>query len=398
MSPLKFTRPFGTHLPYLPTVSLLVMLGFGLLPSGWAQNPYGGDGTPTALEEEIRWRVNRGRFDSAAENLNRGTSYTDIPATAGPLAPNESLALAARHHSEDMARNNVFQHDTIPGSAYYDPVTQPSPWDRFEAEGYVWNGAGENIAAGYNGAEQAYVGWWKSTGHRRNMYNSGLRDIGNGYYYWNSSSYRRYYTMDLGRVSGGVFFTGTIYHDSNGTGVYDAGEGVEGVAVLLRVGGSLHGEFDISSEAGSFAVPCATIPAGTTVAVVLSNTASASVTLSLPVDYSLQEQLVLAGHETRVWGEFVKPSGSVNSGFRNVSVLPAAPSVPRLQVAGVGNGVQLHWASQTGFQYQLQASVEGQTWADLTPSPLSGSGGTMSHTDTDTGAGYKLYRLEITAP
>ena len=28
-----------------------------------------------------------------------------------------------------------------------------------QAEGYSWNNAGENIAAGYSGAEATYVGW-----------------------------------------------------------------------------------------------------------------------------------------------------------------------------------------------------------------------------------------------
>ena len=85
------------------------------------------DGIPTGLEEEIRWRVNRGRFDTASENQTRDTAYADVPASAGPLAPNQSLTLAARHHSEDMAKNNVFQHETVPGSAYYNSTSQPEP-------------------------------------------------------------------------------------------------------------------------------------------------------------------------------------------------------------------------------------------------------------------------------
>src|SRR5262245_3826196 len=116
-----------------------------------AQLQYTLDGTPTGLEEEIRWRVNRGRFDSASENITRGTAYTDVPASSGPLAPNQEITQAARHQSEDMAKANLFQHATVPGSLFYNPVTQPNPWDRMVAEGYSWNNAGENIAAGYSG-------------------------------------------------------------------------------------------------------------------------------------------------------------------------------------------------------------------------------------------------------
>ena len=70
---------------------------------------YTTDGAPTGLEEEIRWRVNRGRFDTVSENQSRGTTYSDVPASAGPLAPNQAITLAARHQSEDMATHNVFQ-------------------------------------------------------------------------------------------------------------------------------------------------------------------------------------------------------------------------------------------------------------------------------------------------
>ena len=50
------------------------------ISSGKAQQ-YTGDGIPSGIEEEIRWLVNRGRFDSAAENATQETAYSDIPAT-----------------------------------------------------------------------------------------------------------------------------------------------------------------------------------------------------------------------------------------------------------------------------------------------------------------------------
>src|SRR5262245_25124152 len=129
----------------LASVAAVVFSGAGER-CALGQTQYTKDGEPSGIEEEIRWRLNRGRFDSASENRARGTSYSDVPASSGPLAPNQSLTLAARHHSEDMARNNDFQHETVPGSAYYDPITQSQPWDRMEAEGYAWNQAAENIA------------------------------------------------------------------------------------------------------------------------------------------------------------------------------------------------------------------------------------------------------------
>jgi hypothetical protein len=49
---------------------------------------YTTDGTPTGLEKAMRWRVNRGRFDTVsgnAGNLTRGIpALLDIPKEPGP--------------------------------------------------------------------------------------------------------------------------------------------------------------------------------------------------------------------------------------------------------------------------------------------------------------------------
>jgi len=379
-------------------VLLLVTLNLGGIWSSQAQTQYTNDGTPTSLEEEIRWRVNRGRFDSASENQKRGTSYTDIPTSAGPLAPHQSLALACRRHSEDMAKNNRFQHETVPGSAYYNPVTQPLPWDRMRAEGYVWNNAAENIAAGYSGAEAAYVGWWNSTGHRVNMYNSGLREIGNGYFYWASSSYGRYYTMDLGSDSTGCFFTDTVFRDLNGNGVYDAGEGIPGVAILLKLGSTPHSYYDVSAGVGNFAIPIQSITAGASITVVLSNTTAASLTLSIPTNYSTLKSVVLAAGQAQTYGTFAKPSGKNNAGFRNVA--PASTqSVPvSLQISCSGPDVQLRWPSQVGLQYQPQWTSNLQTWSALTTNALTGTGSDLTWLDPGRAFSARFYRLRIISP
>src|SRR5690348_18460227 len=111
-------------------VRVLILAAVGAAWPAIAQSQYTADGTPTGLEEELRWKVNRGRFDTASENLARGTAYTDVPASSGPLAPNQDITLAARHQSEDLAKANLFQHPTVPGSLYYNPTNQPNPWDR----------------------------------------------------------------------------------------------------------------------------------------------------------------------------------------------------------------------------------------------------------------------------
>jgi hypothetical protein len=356
------------------------------------------DGTPTGLEEEVRWRVNRGRFDTASENQTRGTSYTDVPASAGPLAPNQCLSLAARHQSEDMAKLNVFQHETVPGSAYYNPTTQPEPWDRMQAEGYSWNNAGENIAAGYTGAEAAYVGWWNSTGHRENMNNSAFREIGNGYYYWSSSTYRNYYTMDLGNSGNSCFFTDTIFRDANANGIYDQGEGFAGVSVTLVVGGGLYGSFDISTTAGSFAIPIQSIAANALVKVVVSNTSTASITMSIPRDYRTYATVTLVAAEGRVVGTFNGPTQVRNIGFRDLIPLEPPVAPPHLAIAASGTNLLLTWMSETSLQYFPQGTTDFLVWTNLTTGYQPGTGSNMVWLTTPAGGNRSFYRLLVRRP
>jgi hypothetical protein len=378
-----------------PRGSYVLLLAVGLAMRVSAQTEYTADGAPTALEEEIRWLVNRGRFDSASENQAQGTAYNDVPASAGPLAPHRALILAARRHSEDMARHNLFQHDTIPGSAFYDPVTQPTPGDRMEAEGYAWNAYGENIAAGFPTGQAAHVGWWNSTGHRRNIYDAGFREIGNGYFYWGFSDYGHYYTMDLATSGNTHFFTDTVFHDANGDGAYDPGEGVAGVRVSLVVQGQPHSAFDQSTPAGSFAVPIQSIPAGAAVTVILVNPAATAVRLTVPRDYHSNPSVLLAPGAERAWGTFTQPTAATNLGFRNLTLLPPVAAGPALTLVRSGADVQLRWASEIGWEYLPQWSTDLVHWSDDSGSYQAGTGAVLGWTDVAPAAtqAMKFYRV-----
>jgi hypothetical protein len=381
-------------------LSLLAAVMNIALPSV-AQSLYTADGTPTGLEEEIRWRVNRGRFDSASENATRGTAYADIPASSGPLAPNQLITLAARHQSEDMAKANLFQHATVPSSLFYNAVTQPNPWDRMSAEGYSWNNAGENIAAGYSGAESVYVGWWNSTGHRVNMYSSALREIGNGYYNFSTSTYRQYYTMDLGTSGGICFFTDTLFNDANGNGIYEQSEAVAGVTILLQTASGQAAWYDVSAAAGSFAIPIQSIASSTTVQVLFSNTTSQTLTLTIPQDYRNYSTVTLAPNESRTYGTFVRPSTARNIGFRNVTAaqVSVTPIVaPPLNISATGNNIVLRWTSDPAYEYQPQWSTNMIEWTGLAPNFLRGTGGPMTYTDPIPEGGRRMYRLQIRRP
>jgi uncharacterized protein YkwD len=89
-----------------------------------------------------------------------------------PLTLNQQLVTAGQGHSNDMALNDFFSHTGSDGS---------SPWDRIQATGYKYSLAAENIAAGYSTPQAVVQGWMNSAGHRQNILNCDLEEIGVGY-------------------------------------------------------------------------------------------------------------------------------------------------------------------------------------------------------------------------
>jgi len=110
-----------------------------------------------------------------------------------PLVISPALSLAAQHHSQEMADNNYFSHVDLSGH-------QPD-WRALQA-GYVGSAGAENIAAGYSTAEEVVMAWYNETppndGHRLNLLNCGLTEIGIGYAVNPNSEYRNYWTQDFG--------------------------------------------------------------------------------------------------------------------------------------------------------------------------------------------------------
>jgi uncharacterized protein YkwD len=112
------------------------------------------------------------------------TNQHRVAAGCAPLIISPQLTAAAAAHSQDMATNNFFSHTGSDGS---------TPWDRIRRTGYSYRSAAENIAAGYRTAEDVVQGWYNSAGHRQNMLNCNLREIGVAYA--DGGSYGRYWTQ-----------------------------------------------------------------------------------------------------------------------------------------------------------------------------------------------------------
>lgn len=115
----------------------------------------------------------------------------------GTLILSDALTVASERHDEDMARYNFFAHETL-GSSYF-PVGS-APWDRMALSGYDYPDAymAENLAAGYETAEEAFEAWRTSPGHNVNMLDGNQRVIGVARINDPDSYYGWYWTTDFG--------------------------------------------------------------------------------------------------------------------------------------------------------------------------------------------------------
>jgi uncharacterized protein YkwD/stress response protein SCP2 len=104
-----------------------------------------------------------------------------------PLTADGRLAAAAQAHSIDMVRRGFFAHESPDGSQV---------WHRAVAAGYAYRKVAENIAAGQRTADEVVRGWMGSPGHRANILDGDLTQIGVGRA--EGGSYGVYWTQVFG--------------------------------------------------------------------------------------------------------------------------------------------------------------------------------------------------------
>jgi uncharacterized protein YkwD len=97
--------------------------------------------------------------------INRQRTQRGLPA----LAVSDQLNRSAQAWTNTMARTGRFTHG--PRDAFA---------KRISADGYVWQSAGENIAAGFETPRLVVAAWMTSTDHCRNILDPSYRDVGNG--------------------------------------------------------------------------------------------------------------------------------------------------------------------------------------------------------------------------
>lgn len=122
--------------------------------------------TESAMEKEVLSLVNKVR----AENGLSALTWAD------------DVANVARAHSRDMINRSFFSHTNPDGQ---------SPFDRLKNSGISYRTAAENIAYGQKTAEAVMNSWMNSSGHKANILNKNVKEIGvgavrnqNGTVYW----------------------------------------------------------------------------------------------------------------------------------------------------------------------------------------------------------------------
>ena len=124
-----------------------------------------------------------------ARSVRSSSEPTRSAAATGshPLTVDARLAAAAQAHSADMVRRSFFAHESPDGRQV---------WDRAVAAGYAYRKVAENIAAGQRTAEDVVRGWMDSPGHRANILDRDLEQIGVGHA--EGGSYGVYWTQVFG--------------------------------------------------------------------------------------------------------------------------------------------------------------------------------------------------------
>ncbi|HEV2091573.1 MAG TPA: CAP domain-containing protein [Rubrobacter sp.] len=165
----------GTRRRWLMAVVVLILLStFALAGSGGAATAY------DAEELEFLGLINEYRGENGLR----------------PVILSDTLAVAAERHSKDMAEYGFFAHDTAQSSYY---AAGSELWDRMEAEGYDHNTAkGENLAVGYETAEEAMQAWKESPSHNAAMLDGNYRVMGVARINAPGSVHGWYWTTDFG--------------------------------------------------------------------------------------------------------------------------------------------------------------------------------------------------------
>ncbi|MFE9561631.1 CAP domain-containing protein [Streptomyces sp. NPDC006487] len=145
-----------------------------------AQQPVEPPAEPAGAPEPSASGAPSGAVAEVLALVNKERSAVGCPV----LTVNEKLTKAAQDHSEDMAAHSTMSHTGSDGS---------DPGQRITRAGYQWRTYAENVAYGYPTAAQVMEGWMNSPGHKRNILDCNVNEIGIGL-----AQPGQYWTQDFG--------------------------------------------------------------------------------------------------------------------------------------------------------------------------------------------------------
>jgi hypothetical protein len=132
------------------------------------------NGTLVVMKEEVEAGKELYNHPEAADNSRMNhvlVNATRYEYGVKPLETYEEAGMAAQGHSEDMAENNYFNHDSPDGETLK---------DRVEEAGVQYRMAGENIAMGHTSPIFSHHSLMNSMEHRVNMLKPAFTHLGTG--------------------------------------------------------------------------------------------------------------------------------------------------------------------------------------------------------------------------
>ena len=163
-SPLRRTRRIHNHLGAFGMTAVLGLFGMTEVATRCAP--------PAAVAQVSNVQA------SVAASVNEQRANAGLPS----VKIDERLTSAAQAHANDIAQRQVLTHTGSDGT---------NAGQRITVYGYGWTTWAENAAAGQQTPADVMNSWMNSAGHRANILNGSMIDIGiaaavgsNGVTYW----------------------------------------------------------------------------------------------------------------------------------------------------------------------------------------------------------------------
>lgn len=187
---MRFSRGISFGYTLVSLLFFVFLFSTGL--SSATASPSGFTGCSTG---EIAPMINPIYEQQVVDLLNTTRMQYGLPA----FQRVQQLDNAARYHATDMGQEGYFQHasfDRVNGQL----VQVCGTWDRVRAY-YNYAYAGENLAMNARAPQEAVALWMKSSGHRDNILNPSLTEVGAGFYQ-DPETGTTYWALDFGSPAG----------------------------------------------------------------------------------------------------------------------------------------------------------------------------------------------------